>query len=538
MKKVIVLAVIAMGLFQACQKEDVIDDSIIDNTVTEDHFSPGELPGLDIGSSALIIDGVPFYAGVGYSPTQDRLFAPAIDEFDMLQSTSIPQPLKVEVEVIRNNEELERYIRKETTRRTGGLIAKIFGFGRSSREVIEERINISESNISVIARISVQSARYIVDGDPFLNSRAQDLIDQGRLNDFIRRHGPGYVDSQVIGGDVYYVYNYDLDKVSIEKKTSFERNIEANVKGWFRLPGGRVLSNDDQREVTNAIERYTVESNIIGFTPNLINSAAQLNGEIQRIQNYVTQNPTNAAAMEMTVASYANIAAYAGFTTEYNKAIKCYEDWEGWSELQSKVAFVVNNTAVSATRQQAQQALNTINTQLTKSRDCNGSVTPNLNQYNGLLATYDVERRNREINAARINRTIQFGAGICLGTTTATFSLLAYQVAGSVPLYRVGRHGSSQFNFYQTSYDPSFEHVEEIAGYVFPQPTTGTINLAIRYTKIFNNTCRYYVVDADVNAPDRVEVIGYVFPPQVAGTYISLVTKLHLLLGRCSFVFL
>ena len=515
MKRILIAAILLAGCFQACQKEEILEKAPENNPQVALEDEQWDIPEIDIDRSALIIDGTPYYAGIGYSPTQDRLFAPAIDAFDMFQSNDIPQPLKVEVEVIRTNEELERYVRKTVTRRTGGLFAKIFGFGRKSRRVIEDIIEISESNITVIARISVQSARYLVDGDPFLNDRAQDLIDQGRLGDFIRRHGPGYVDSQVIGGDVYYVYNYDLNKVSIEKKTNFERNIEDNIKYFFGLPGGRVLSNNDKRDITNAVERYTVESNIIGFTPNLINSRSQINGEIQRIQNYLAQNPTNAAAMEMSVASYANIASYAGFTTEYNNAIKCYQDWEGWSELQAEMVFVFENTTVSSTRQQAQNALNNINAQLVKSRDCNGSVTPNLNQYNGILNTYTAERRRIDINAARKNISVKLAHYPC--GPEVPISILAYQYPGTVPFYKLASI-SGNATTYHTTYDASQQYVVETMGYVFPQEDEGTVPLSVQVFILPGQgnipVCVFYNTLPEQQYPGQRIFIANVFPPK------------------------
>ena len=509
--------------FTACQKDEVIENEPENNLLAEQELSLDEIPEAGIDQSALIIDGVPFFAGTGYSPTQDRLFAPAIDNFDMFESTDIPVPLDVDVEIIRNNEELEKYVRKEIIRRTGGLFAKIFGFGRSSKTVIENRMNISESNISVVARISVQSARYLVDGAPFLNSRAQQLVDQGRIGDFIRRHGPGYVDSQVVGGDVYYIYNYDLNSISIERKTTYERNILINIKNWFNIPTGVVLSNDDKREIQNSIERYAVESNIIGFTPALINSSSQLSGEVQRIQNYLNQNPTNAASMEMTVASYANILQYEGFTTEYNKAIKCYQDWEGWSELKAKVDFIYANTTVSSTRSQAQTAVNYVNQQLENSRNCTNSLTPNLNQYNALENTYNAERRAIEIEAARKNITIWHGVGgPGVGGCTSnpvTFSLLAYQLEGSIPLYELRLiNGSASYDIYRTSYDPQKEEIERIAGYIFPNQEPGAVDLnLVLVTQFGCDPIFPYVVDYTLGIPPNATVppnsrLGYVFP--------------------------
>ena len=476
------------------------------NTGLED--DPWDIPAIDIDRSALIIDGTPYYAGIGYSPTQDRLFAPAIDNFDMFQSNDIPEPLNVEVAVIKNNQSLESFVRKTTTRRTGGLLAKIFGFGRSSRKVIESTINFDENSISVVARVSVQSGRYLVDGNPFLNSRAQALVDQGQIGDFVRRYGPGYVESQVIGGDVYYVYNYDLNRVSIEKRTNFERNIEVLVKDWFGLETNKVLTNEEKQEITNASERYMVESNIVGFTPNLIDDVSQIQSEVQRIQAYLNQNPTNAAAMEMTVASYANILQYEGFSTEYDKAIKCYQDWEGWMELQAKLDFIYKNTTEASTRNLAESALANINQQLVNSRDCNGSTTPNLNQYNNIQQAYTAERKRIEIDLARINMSLRYESF----TAPVNFSVLAYEFEGTIPLYRLRQKSGDRKVMYVTTYDPKSHIKEGIAGYVYPNQVEGTIRFSLDF--LFSQGYLKYTLGNSTPSNSARYHIGFVYPPK------------------------
>ena len=217
--------------------------------------------------------------------------------------------------------------------------------------------------------------------------------------------------------------------------------------------------------------------------------------------------------MEMSVASYANFASYAGFTTEYNKAIKCYQDWEGWSELQAKMVFVFENTTVSTTRQQAQNALNNINAQLVKSRDCNGSVTPNLNQYNSLLATYKAERRRVDIYAARKNITVQLNHYQC--EPPLPISVLAYPYEGTIPFYKLAGINNSTIGFYHTTYDVTKYYVVETVGYVFPNADEGTVPLStVLFSPPPDPPCAFYITSTGNEFPGPKNFIAHVYPPK------------------------
>ena len=108
------LSILIITLY-SCQEAEVIKENIVEKEQIESRQIEEQV------KPAIIIDGKTYFSGMGYSATQDRLFAPAIDDFDMLQSTDIPKPIAVEVAVIKTNEDLEKYMRKTKSKRVGGI---------------------------------------------------------------------------------------------------------------------------------------------------------------------------------------------------------------------------------------------------------------------------------------------------------------------------------------------------------------------------------------------------------------------------------
>ena len=478
----------------ACQQEEAFNPQASERFDADTLLLPDHTALRDVDGSALIIDGVPYYTGIGYSPTQDRLFAPAIDPYDMFQSTSLPKPLEIDVQLVKTNEELENYMKRTVSRSSGGLLSKIFGFGGKSKRVIEQSIKVSENNLTVIARISVQRFRYVTDGDPFLSSTAQGLVDAGRIGDFFKKYGPMYVESQILGGDVFYVYNYKINSIRYDKRTNFERNIAHNIRYLFGLDPTNTLSNQDKQLINNSVEKYMIESNIIGFTPNLINSRAQVNGEVSRIQNYISANPVNAAAVEMELRPYSNLYGFQGLTNAYNKEIKCYTDWEGWSQLKAKVEFVHRSTSNANLRQRAANAIQQANQQIANSLNCNNSVTPNTNQHNNLLQEYQQELRSLKISSSLVNiggDTQLFYTGGChwFYNNTDIYGIMLYKaIPEAVPLYKIVYPQNGHY-FYSRTPLNNPNYVDQLAGYVLPHQTDGAV--PFMECKVFNSQgCR------------------------------------------------
>ena len=391
---------------------------------------------------------------------------------------------------------------KQKAKGLGGFLAKIFGFGRKSKTVIEQKINIGEETISVVARVSVQQYKYLTDGDPFLKAQAQNLIDQGRIGDFIKKYGPTYVESQILGGDVYYVYNYSFGEMSREKRTSFENNISVNVKNIFGIETDRVLTNKEKEEISNSVEKYFVESNIIGFTPTFINNVSQLNAEVNRIQNYLAANPVNAAAMEMELSSYANIYDLQEFKDLFDKELKCYSDWEEWVVLYDKINYIANNASRQLIIDKAQIALGKIQNQINNSLSCNGSRRPTKTEYQGIIKSFNAEVMRKKVQEARVN--VFLGRG-------DRFSWFNYKVNGQMTaVYRWVYIQSGKVSYGKTKPKPE-NFTKELAGYVFKIQKEGTLPL---YSYYYTNNRDIDYLTYVAQPTERHHLIGYVFPPK------------------------
>ncbi len=326
---------VALGLCFSCNTDDVLEET----EVTTVEKPTQEEPQTNQSKSTITVGGNTYQTGMGFSLTEDRLYEPAIDNFDMIQ-TNPPVPLTVEVTTIATNEDLEEFVKKTET----VTVNVFFGlFKRKRKKEIQERIKISTNKISVIARISVQSARWLTSGSPFLNAQAQQLVDLGLTDAFKQKYGPMYVSDHIVGGDVYYVYNYDVTNKTKEQKSSFKRNIEDNMKYLFGI-GGRLLSNEEKEEINRSVETFTVSTNIVGFNPPMIQNAGEVNGQISSIQSYLAANPNNAASLEMILNPYSDIFNdNIGLGSEYNKHRYYFHNWLEWREIYDRAVFVRNH---------------------------------------------------------------------------------------------------------------------------------------------------------------------------------------------------
>ncbi len=326
---------VALGLCFSCNTDDALEETEV---ITVEKPTQEELQ-INQSKSTITVGGTTYQTGMGFSLTQDRLYEPAIDNFDMIQ-TNPPVPLTVEVSTIATNEDLEEFVKKTET----VTVNVFFGlFKRKRKKEIQERIKISTNKISVIARISVQSARWLTSGAPFLNAQAQQLVDLGLTDAFKQKYGPMYVSDHIVGGDVYYVYNYDVTNKTKEQKSSFKRNIEDNMKYLFGI-GGRLLSNEEKEEINRSVETSTVSTNIVGFNPPMIQNVGEIDGQISTIQNYLATNPNNAASLEMILNPYSDIFNdNIGLGSEYNKHRYYFHNWLEWREIYDRAVFVRNH---------------------------------------------------------------------------------------------------------------------------------------------------------------------------------------------------
>lgn len=318
MKKTNVLATLLVAALAmvSCEKE-TLDNTPITNAGTDGSGSP----------KTIIVDGEPMYAGYGYDPAIDRAYRNAIDPWSTFESTDIREALAVEVTSIETVEQLEKFIGRNFSIGIN-LGFDVFQLGLEISNDIQKKTTIDENHVTIIARIKSRTNKYICDTYPFLTSRAEQTIQRGDARRFAGNFGLLYVDTRVVGGEVYYVYTYDYRKVTTYSKSEFKAKITANITERFGLSAGGGVSSEDSQLISNAEKSASITSTIPGFAPQIITDLEQVNGEIAGIQNYLNANPTKATTIEMVVTPYHNFIKEddaefgAKLEAEYNKYIE------------------------------------------------------------------------------------------------------------------------------------------------------------------------------------------------------------------------
>ncbi len=270
----------------------------------------------------IIVGGEPMYAGYGYDPVKDRAYRNAIDPWSTFESTDIKEALTVEVEAIETKSQLEKFVGRSFSIEANVTVAEIFEIGASIGRDIEEKITIDENHVTVIARIKSRSHKYICDNYPFLTDRAQQVIDRGNVKQFAGNFGLMYVNTRVVGGEVYYVYNYDYRQVTQWDKKTFKAKVTAGISGIFGVSVGGGISNEDKELISNAQKSASITSTIPGYAPSIITDMNQVNGQIAGIQGYLNNNPEKATTVEMVVKPYSSFIEWAELEEAFNDYIE------------------------------------------------------------------------------------------------------------------------------------------------------------------------------------------------------------------------
>ncbi|MHA7059539.1 C2 domain-containing protein [Aquimarina sp. M1] len=497
----VIFIILLLSTIISCEKEVIEDTDLTSIEQDEDIKDEG------VGQKVLIVGGEPVWAGGGYSPAQDRSFRPALEQssFQIASTSNIPDAVEYSIDVIENNEDLYDFVKKSSSSNINFGFG-IFGFGRKSQKTIEEEINISNNTITVVARVALKKIKYFApEGFPMLSFRAQRLLNEGKFNIFLKKFGPMYVQEHTLGGEVFYLYNYDTSSMTKEVRSSFKRNIKANIQKLFGHQSDVVLSQSEKEIIKSSIEKYTVVSNVPGFAPNLITEEGQIVSEANRLNAYLDQNPTLNATMEMKLFPFSKTAQIEHFLSEqfkeiYNKEVKCYTDWEIWNGIKSKVQFVYNSTQQDWLKNAAYQALAILTSRISDSSDCTNSITPSGAEYGDILSHYKQEELNREIQLALTpvyhydsNHRNLFLNSPDLNLSNewtykgTPFEWFNYQFSGTVPLYKFRNYGGSDKDIYYSQnpdrpangLDGDYNS-EGVVGYVFPNQVPGSVPL-VRY---------------------------------------------------------
>ncbi len=274
----------------------------------------------------IIVDGSPMYSGYGYDPDKDRAYRNAIDPWSTFESTDIKDALTVEVEAIETKEQLERFVGRNYSVSSGFNIG-IFSLGMSIVDNLQRKITIDANHVSVVARIKSRSHKYICDRYPFLTEYADRVAKRNDVTRFAGNYGLMYVDTRIVGGEVYYIYNYDYRSVNQWSKSYFKAKVTASIAMTFGISASTGVSQEEKNLIGSAQKKSGITSTTPGFAPRVITEVGQINREIQELQNYLNAHPEKATTIEMKLRPYHHFLKYdypdfaKVMEAEYNKYI-------------------------------------------------------------------------------------------------------------------------------------------------------------------------------------------------------------------------
>ncbi len=351
------------AVFYSCDKEE------------SDKISP------ENAEKSIIVGNTLYNTGHGYSILRERPFNFAIDinSFSDTEVSDFPEIIDVDIQVIKTNEDLNEFI-------TSSLSGQVNNDDvYQIRTNIEDRLTLNEDHVSVIARISIDRFKYQLEpnGALVFTDRAKDLINTNQIDRFIRRYGSRYIKTAILGGDIYYIYSYDISVFDNERRAVFEKNIKLNAENTYGVSTA-TISNEVREEIISSTISYEGISTISGYLPSTVSNTNSIQEELRRVLTYLTENPTLSAVRSMTFESYSKIQNLQEFEDAFLEENKCYDDFEKWKTIRGRVLYVYNNTIDEIVKLEAESALTEINQQIANSLQCANSVTPAENLYSDI----------------------------------------------------------------------------------------------------------------------------------------------------------
>ena len=379
MKNLSYLLLAAVVLFFSCQTENIEVDDQSQATTTDTQADKG------VKNLNASVSHSGQYAGFGYNPVVERTYPLAMDAADVYQSTHIPNPFSVSIEIIKTNKQLEAFVNKESSRVQNNQLFVSLG---GDPNQLEDRLVLTENTTTVIARINLQRYKYITDGFPLFHNTAYNMLNQNKVSQFLSTYGPMYVESQILGADVYYFYTYRDTNFNSSNVTAYENKIKAHIQRFFGTTGGPTLTPAERQRMQNTLLEQGYYSSVSGFVPRVVTNTTEFQNEINRLQSYLVSYPSRASTVEMKFRPYSYMMNVPALRNEFNKKSKCQMDAEKWELLKADMVFIKNNTGNSGLRTDANNAINAINSKISASQSCGSSQTPSGNEYNSLKQRY------------------------------------------------------------------------------------------------------------------------------------------------------
>ena len=382
MKRYAIYGLLCLLGFFSCQPDD--------QELAIQPIDPGDIPTTE----AVAVDNEWYYAGYGFNPALQKPYRLSIaDEAITSQSSDVGIAFEPEISIIDSYEKYEEFLRKER-RRGGGINVFFVSFGGSKGSSLTKKKLVDRGYFSVVVRITSKITRSFVRGATLI-PEAQALIDAGEIQRFYDTYGTEFVYDHIVGGDVYYVYRVNREKL-IELT---ERGSSGSVRAGFQYIVGLQVEGSGEKvessfsEISEAVTDAGQVSNVIGYPAQTIRSIEDYDREITSLQAYLRENLPNAGTIEMELKPYADLFPdNEALRTEAERRKDCYTNYEQWEDVENRLSFVYENLDEGGTRESVAQALSEVAAGKSNAANCIATADPG-GQYESLIERADLESR-------------------------------------------------------------------------------------------------------------------------------------------------
>ncbi len=334
-----------------------------------------------------------YEAGFGYTPATDQVYRPAFEDVRIKEDYNFSQAaVKASIEVIKTEEDIESYVRK-TIKKSGSFLG-VIKFSKTVSD-LKKIIRTKSNRVNVIARVEYNDFRSSVVNPTGLdyNDRAKDLLDNNDFAGFFRRYGTSFVNKQVFGGEIYYVYSYESKLINEQTKSKYNRMVSGKLQRIFKLPRTYGFSKADEVILSNTKEILKSATNIGGFAPKFVRNVNEFNAEIRRSRNYLNSRKKQAAGLYQELLPYQYPGKNARLIKEFNNQKTCFRRVEEWSILRAEVANVqLTDPMSSFFPDRYQRAISYVENVLANARNC--ASTPALRTLQSIIDEYGLRARD------------------------------------------------------------------------------------------------------------------------------------------------
>lgn len=392
MKKILIQIVTIGTLFLSCTTDDAIMDS--SSKELESYVNQAFAKSGSSINNTITKNGKVYYSGFGYDPNSKTCYDLPFGDIDAMQPTTyISEPLVKTIEIIKTYKQLESYV-------SSGSRSEAYEYAIRNGGIVDEianKIRFSETTMTVAARVSIKRYKYLASGFPFLTSDAYALLDQGRIEEFVNKYGSMYVDSQTLGGDVYYLYTFSDSSFNSSTISEFESQIKSSIENLFKEGNGTYISPSDRIRISNALRSTGSYSSVPGFVPaNEVKTVSEFEAESSRFMDFLSQHPEQAKTVDMNLKRYYSLSGRNGvqeaLDTAFFNRTQCFINGVQWALVRGDLKFIAENTMDNTLKIEANTAIAEVETLMQNAINCSNSNPPQGGEYRNIKDRYNIEK--------------------------------------------------------------------------------------------------------------------------------------------------